>query len=130
MVRIFKTKWFARFARKEDISDDKLSDAVQEAEKGLHDGDLGGNLIKKRVARAGEGKRGGYRTIIVYRLGSRAVFVYGFPKNAKDNLSALELDAYQKLAQLYLSFSDAGLAKALNAGELEEVKYNGEEVSE
>jgi hypothetical protein len=74
-VRIFKTKWFARFARKEDISDKKLADAVKEAEKGLHDGDLGGNVIKKRVARAGKGKSGGYRTIIVYRARSRAVFV-------------------------------------------------------
>jgi len=129
-VRIFKTKWFARFARKEDISDQKLSDAVQEAEKGLHDGELGGNLIKKRVARAGEGKRGGYRTIIVYRAGKRAVFVYGFSKSAKANLSAVELDAYQKLAKVYLSFSDAGMAKALSAGELEEVNDNGEEVSE
>ncbi len=129
-MRIFKTKWFARFARKEEISDKKLSDAVEEAEKGLHDGELGGNLIKKRVARAGEGKRGGYRTIIVYRAGKRTVFVYGFPKSAKTNLNAVELDAYQKLAQVYLNFSDADMAKALSAGELEEVNYNGEEVSE
>jgi hypothetical protein len=129
-VRIFKTKWFARFARKEDISDKKLSNAVEEVEKGLHDGELGGNLIKKRVARAGKGKRGGYRTIIVYRAGKRTVFVYGFPKNAKANLNAVELDAYQKLAQVFLSFSDADMAKALSAGELEEVNYNGEEVSE
>jgi hypothetical protein len=54
------------------------------------------------------------------------VFVYGFPKSAKGNLSAVELDAYQKLAQVYLSFSDEGMAKALNAGEVEEVYYNGE----
>ncbi len=129
-MRIFKTKWFACFARKEDISDKKLSDAVQEIEKGLHDGELGGNLIKKRVARAAEGKRGGYRTIIVYRAGKRAVFVYGFPKSAKANLNAVELDAYQKLAQIYLGFTDAGMAKAVSAGELEEVNYNGKEVSE
>jgi hypothetical protein len=128
-VRIFKTKWFARFARKEDISDKKLADAVREAEKGLHDGELGGSLIKKRVARAGEGRRGGYRTIIVYRAGKRAVFVYGFSKSAKANLNVVELDAYQKLAQIYLGFTDAGMAKAVGAGELEEVKYNGEEVS-
>jgi hypothetical protein len=51
-MRVVKTKWFARFARKEDISDKKLSDAVREAEKGLIDGELGGGLIKKRVARA------------------------------------------------------------------------------
>lgn len=129
-MQIFKTKWFKRFARKEDLSDKKLADAVQEVENGLHDGDLGGNLIKKRVARTGEGKRGGYRTIIVYRAKSRVVFVYGFPKSTKANLSAEELDTYQKMAQIYLSFSDADIAKALNAGELEEVNYNGEKISE
>ena len=80
-MRVVKTKWFARFARKEDISDKKLSDAVQEAEKGLIDGELDGGLIKKRVARAGKGKGGGCRTIIVYRTGIRSVFVYGFPKS-------------------------------------------------
>ena len=123
-MRVVKTKWFARFARKEDISDKKLSDAVREAEEGLIDGELGGGLIKKRVARAGKGKRGGYRTIIVYRTGIRSVFVYGFPKGAKANLSAGELDAYQKLAQVYLSLSDADMAKALGADELEEVNYD------
>ena len=123
-MRVVKTKWFARFARKEDISDKKLSDAVREAEKGLINGELGGGLIKKRVVRAGKGKRGGYRTIIVYSTGIRSVFVYGFPKSAKANLSAGELDAYQKLAQVYLSLSDADMAKALRAGELEEVNYD------
>lgn len=129
-MRIFKTKWFTRFARKEDLSDKKLADAVQELENGLHDGDLGGNLIKKRVARAGGGKRGGYRTIIVYRAKNRAVFVYGFPKSTKANLSAVELDVYQKMAQILLSFNDDGITKALNAGELEEVNYHGEKISE
>jgi hypothetical protein len=70
------------------------------------------------------GKGGGYRTIIVYRAGNRSVFVYGFPKSAKANLSAGELDAYQKLAQVYLSLSDADMVKALSAGELEEVNYD------
>jgi hypothetical protein len=120
-VRIFKTKWFARFARKEGIGDEKLADAVQEAEKGLNDGELGGGLIKKRVARTSEGKRGGYRTIVVYRVGTLAIFVYGFPKSAKANLTALELDAYRRLAQIFLSLTEAGITKALNEGELKEV---------
>ena len=63
-MRIFKTRWFARFARKARISDTMLTDAIREAEKGLIDGKLGRGLIKKRVARTGKGKRGGYRTII------------------------------------------------------------------
>ncbi len=120
-VQIFKTKWFTHFARKEGISDEKLTDAVREAEKGLNDGELGGGLIKKRVARTGEGKRGGYRTIIVYRVGTRAVFVYGFPKSTKASLTAFELYEYQKLAQVYLSLTEAGITKALNEGELTEV---------
>lgn len=85
-MRVFKTKWFGRFARKERLSDQKLAEAVREMEEGLHDGDLGGGLVKKRLARSGEGKRGGYRTIIVYRKGSRAVFLYGFAKSDKENL--------------------------------------------
>ncbi len=125
-MRIFKTKWFARFARKEPINDDMLIAAVREIEKGLNDGELGWGLIKKRVARAGEGKRGGYRTIVVYRAGSRSVFVYGFPKSARANLSPRELDAYRKLAQIFLGFSDADMEKALKEGEVEEVSYDGE----
>ena len=121
-MRIFKTKWFTRFARKEGIGDERLADAVREIEKsGLNDGELGGCLIKKRVARTGEGKRGGYRTIVVYRVETRAVFVYGFPKSAKANLTALELDEYRKLAEIYLSLTEAGITKALNEGELKEV---------
>jgi hypothetical protein len=123
-MQVFKTKWFTRFARKERISDKKLKKAIQEVEKGLIDGDLGSGLIKKRVSRVGEGKRGGYRTIIVYRTRDRAVFVYGFPKSSKANLSALELDGYQKLASLLLKFDDNDIKKALNTGELKEVEYH------
>jgi hypothetical protein len=121
-------KSFARFARREGISNETLSNAIREIEKGLNDGDLGGGLIKKRVARTGKGKRGGYRTIIAYGAGIRSVFLYGFPKNAKDNLDDLELDSLQKLAKIYLQLSDAEMAKALNAGEIEEVDYAEEKI--
>jgi hypothetical protein len=60
--KIFKTRWFARFARKEKIQDLVLVDAILRAEKGQVDTDLGGGVIKQRIARAGEGKSGGYRT--------------------------------------------------------------------
>jgi hypothetical protein len=95
--------------------------AIREIEQGLADGELGTELIKKRVARTGQGKRGGYRTIIAYRVGSLSVFLYGFPKNAKSNLSPIELDVYRKLAHIYLAFSNEGLAKAKQDGEVEEV---------
>lgn len=124
-MRVFKTKWFSRFARKERLSDARLAEAVQEIERGLHDGDLGGHLIKKRMARSGEGKRGGYRTIVVYHKSKRAVFLYGFAKNEKDTLSPVELQAYQKAALVYLRQSEADIGTAL-----EEMSYGEEELSE
>jgi hypothetical protein len=68
-MRIFKNKWFVRFARKERITDTKLAQAVRNAEKGLIDADYGGGVIKQRIARAGQGKSGGYRSIIILRKG-------------------------------------------------------------
>ena len=78
----------------------------------------------------GQGKRGGYRTIVVYRAGDRAIFLYGFSKSAKTDLERDELEDYQKLARIYLSFTPDGIVKALEEGELEEIGYNGEEISE
>jgi hypothetical protein len=127
-LRVFKTKWFARFARQEGLTDEKLAAAIQEIENGLNDGELGGGLVKKRIARSGAGKRGGYRTIVAFHAKKRAIFVYGFAKSAVDNLDALELKNYQKLAQILLRFSDADMEKAMNAGELREVDDNAEEL--
>ena len=129
-MRVLKTKWFGHFARKESLSDHNLAEAVREIEKGLHDGDLGGNLIKKRLARAGKGKRGGYRTIIVYHKGKRAVFVYGFAKSTRATLSPVEVREYQKLAQIYMRLSEVDITKALRARELQEVAYDDETIPE
>ncbi|MFZ4809595.1 MAG: type II toxin-antitoxin system RelE/ParE family toxin [Hyphomicrobiaceae bacterium] len=64
---MFKTKPFARFQRHARINDATLRAALSDAEAGLVEAELGGGLIKQRVARAGSGKRGGYRTVIAYR---------------------------------------------------------------
>jgi hypothetical protein len=82
-VRIFKNKWFAKFARDEDISDAKLCNAIQDAEKGLIDADYGGGVIKQRIARQNEGKSGGYRAIILFLRGDRSFFVFGFLKSER-----------------------------------------------
>jgi hypothetical protein len=124
-VRVFQTKWFQRFARQEGLSDRQLALAVREMEHGLHDGDLGGHLIKKRLARAGAGKRGGYRAIIVYHYRTRAVFLYGFAKNEKENLSPIELREYQKAARIYLQLKDADIGKALV-----EISYDEKKLSQ
>ena len=79
-MRIFKTKWFARFARREGIVDSKLLAMVREIEKGLIDVDYGGGLIKKRVARDGGGKSGGYRSIIAYRSEEKCIFMFASQK--------------------------------------------------
>lgn len=79
-MRIFKTKWFVRYVRQEHISDHGLRDAIERAERGLIDADLGGGVIKQRVARTGQGRSGGYRMLIAYRSGNRAVFMYGIAK--------------------------------------------------
>jgi hypothetical protein len=125
-MRVFKTKWFARFARQEGLTDYKLIAAIHEVRDGLTDGNLGGGLVKKRIGRAGAGKRGGYRTIVALRIDKRAFFVYGFAKSAIDNLDDLELKGYQKLAAILLGFSDTELDKAIKAGEIRELDYDAE----
>lgn len=127
-MRVFKTKLFARFARKEDISNTNLSEAVMEIEGGLYEADLGGGLIKKRVARQGAGKRGGYRTAVAYSEGIRSVFLYGFPKNKKGDFTELEVETLKKLAKRILEFTDADMAKALEEREIEEVTYGKEKI--
>ena len=85
-MRVFKTKWFRRFARREGIADAMLCDTVARAGRGQIDADLGRGVIKQRVARPGQGRAGGYRTLIVYRARDRAIFVFGFAKNEREDL--------------------------------------------
>lgn len=104
----------------------RLHEAVKRAEQGKIDADLGGNLIKQRVARRGEGRSGGYRTLIAFRTPSRSVFLYGFAKNEKENISDEELDDLKKLTRLLLSYDDGELERAMAAKELIEVPYGDE----
>jgi len=85
-VRIFKTKWFVRYARRERIGDTVLRDAIARAERGLVDADLGGGVIKQRIARPGQGRSGGYRTLIAFRFEKRAIFVFAFAKSERENI--------------------------------------------
>lgn len=121
-MRIFKNVWFQRFARREKISDKTLWDAIVRAGKGIVDADLGGNVIKQRIARAGQGKSGGYRTIIVFRKGDRAFFVYGYAKSAQANIDRVETEAFKKAARELLALSDGQIRKLIENGALTEIK--------
>ena len=120
-VSIFKTKLFARIARKERISDRSLAEAIERAERGLVDADLGGGLIKQRVAREGQGRSGGYRMLVAYRVQGRAVFLYGFAKNEKDNIGPDELASLQEIAAAWLAAGPDRIEAAIEAKELQEV---------
>lgn len=102
-----------------------LHKAVRELEAGLVDA-LGGYVYKKRIGLPGRGKRGGVRTLIAFRQGERAFFMYGYPKNERANISSVELETLRLLAKELLGYSEQGLVKAVNAGELIEVNDNDE----
>jgi len=120
-VRIFKTKWLGRFARREKISNESLQEAIVRAEQGLIDADLGGGLIKQRVARSGSGRTGGYRMIVAYREGTRAVFLYGFAKNERENIAPNELEDLRGVALRWLNLSVEALEDELAEGRIQEV---------
>ena len=120
-MRVFKNRWFERFAAREMISDQSLCRAVRQAESGLIDADLGGGVIKQRIPRPGEGKSGGFRSIVLFRRGELAFFVFGFPKNAMPNIRQNEVRAFKALAEEMLGYDIAAIETALAKGALTEV---------
>lgn len=128
-VRIFQNAWFERFARKQRIAGAALIDAVRRVERGQIDADLGGGVIKQRVARAGQGKSGGYRTIILYRQERRAFFVFGFAKSEQANIDDDEEAQFKQMAKELLALSDEQMAVLVEKGRFSEVE-DGEEVQE
>ena len=109
MNDLYLSKEFARLARRSGVADDALCEAVRRAERGAIDADLGGGLIKQRVARPGRGRSGGFRTIIFYRRGERAIFLDLFAKNRKASLTSLELEEWQAFAQHLAGLTNAQL---------------------
>jgi hypothetical protein len=126
-VRVFVTRVFARFARKERLDNRRLCEAIARAELGAVDADLGGHLIKQRIARPGGGRSGGTRTVIAYRAAQRSVFLYGFAKSERDNIDDRELADLKNLAGHYLSYSDAQIAVALIHSELTEIECDDQD---
>lgn len=122
-MRIFKTKWFSRFAKRARIDDDTLAETIKRTERGLIDADLGGDVIKQRISKDGQGRSKGYRTIIAYRCHERAFFLYGFAKNERENIKDDELASLKEIAAEWLNANDQKIKSSLNNGNLQEVKY-------
>jgi hypothetical protein len=97
--------------------------AVERAEKGLIDANLGGHIIKQRIKREGQGRSGGFRVLIAVRLKKRYVFITGFAKNEKDNLSDDELETMKDIASGWLNANEKQMKFALIEGELKEIKH-------
>ena len=126
---IQKTSRLRGWPEKARIADAALCEAVGNAERGLIDADLGGGVIKQRIARSGGGTSGGFRTIILFRAGARAFFVHGFAKNEQDNIRDDERAAFKMVAAQLLAYDDAALAKAIAAGVLMEVIRDDQAIS-
>ena len=121
-MRIFKSRWFERFAKKEGIADAALRDAADRADKGQIDADLGGEVIKQRIARPGQGRSKGYRTIVLFRRGAKAFFVYGFSKSQRANINADEAKQFKEAAKIVLSLTEIELTVRLKRGDFVEVR--------
>ena len=124
-MRTFKSKAFVRFADREGMEDAALCEAIARAGKGLVDADLGGGVIKLRIARKGQGRSRGFRSIVLLRRGEFAFFVYGFAKSSRANLRSDELEAFRMLADEMLRLDEAGLKGALANGTIIEVTCDG-----
>lgn len=121
-IRIYKLKWFKRWASKEGLSDSVLKLAIAEMQQGLVDADLGANVYKKRVPLLGQGKSGILRTLIAFQVDNKAFFIYGFSKSTRSNISVKEMKSLKLLAKELLSYSEEKLKKAIDSGSIEEVR--------
>lgn len=104
------------------MSDEVLCRAVTEICDGLMDADLGGGIIKKRIALPGQGKRGGSRTLLATNRNDRWIYIFGFEKNDRSNISVKELEALKLLAKDLLDLTEPQLVAAVKDGTLMEVR--------
>lgn len=124
-MRVFKTKPFARFARKEKINDEWLCDVIKRVEDGKFDQGHKSDVLYLRVERQGQGTRRGYRTAVLFRKKDKAFFVGAYPRNERDGFSRVEKERFRQMAKDMLGWNDDKLQTAINNGEFIEVKYNG-----
>jgi len=122
-MRVLATRYFARWAEADGLSHEQICGAVAELQNGLHDGNLGGSVYKKRIGVNGRGKRGSVRTIIAFRISKNVFCLYGYPKNERDDIDKDELTGFKKVARFYLGLNDYQIDGLIKIGELVEVSY-------
>jgi hypothetical protein len=127
MRRVFKTRYFSRWMRKTELTDSALCAAVAEMGAGLIDADLGGGVVKKRIALPGRGKSGSARTLVATNKGSRWFFVFGFEKNERANISAKEVEAVQRIAADLVRLSSSELDAHVTTDALKEICNDSED---
>ena len=121
-MRIFRNQWITKFAKKHKISDSELIEAVERADKGVIDADLGGGVIKQRIARQGQDRSGGYRSLIFFRRGERAFFMTAFAKNDRENITNKELAELKKAAAVILAMTETDIERAKSNGTFTEIQ--------
>jgi hypothetical protein len=120
-MRIFKTKRFARLSDKVGITDTTLTTAAEEVSRGEYEADLGGGVFKKRIARSGAGKSGGYRVILFFRQDERLFFEYIFAKSSRGNISDRELREFKDAAKVYLEYTEDQIKARIKSGRFKEI---------
>jgi hypothetical protein len=115
------TKKFEKWAIKNKLPRQDLTKSLTEVIGGTVEANLGGHIFKKRIAKSGQGKRGSFRTIICFKQSDRAVYLHGFSKNDKENISDKELQSLKELAAILLNMNEKELQTAISSGILVEV---------
>jgi len=130
MQRVYKTRYFQRWMRKTELTDQALRAAVQEMSQGLIDADLGGGVVKKRIGVEGRGKSSGVRTLVATNQGDCWFFVFGFAKNARSNITETELNALQALSSDLLKLNSSQLSDSVANGLLQEISHDQQDASQ
>jgi hypothetical protein len=121
-MRVFKIREFEKECRRLGVDETMIGKALDQVLAGKIDAFLGGEVIKQRVARTGQGKSGGFRTFLLFRANHRCVFMHVFAKNEKENVGEHALREYRQAAKLFLGFDDSVVNKMVSSNAWIEMK--------
>ncbi|MBT3877628.1 MAG: type II toxin-antitoxin system RelE/ParE family toxin [Candidatus Scalindua sp.] len=119
------SKWLGKWMRKSKIDNESLLSAIKNIDS-ENNVDLGSGLYKVRVARLNQGKSSGYRTLLVYKQDRLALFVYGFAKNERDNISSKELSILRKQAKQIIELNAKQVKHAIACGDFIKLESENE----